>query len=510
MNADRNLLCGMLALQLNFINRQQLVAAFDHWLVDKSQTLGQVLVGQGALAGDEQALLDALVVKHLARHGNNPEKSLADLTPDDSAREDLKRLGDAELDATLAFVPAAGAVPDATVISSVGEPSSAGTRFRIIRLHARGGLGAVCVAHDKELDREVAVKEIQSRHAGSAESRSRFLAEAEITGRLEHPGIVPVYGLGTYADGRPFYAMKLIKGDSLKDAIDHFHRKDWSTNYGDAEREVELRKLLGRFIDVCDAVDYAHSRGVLHRDLKPGNIMLGKYGETLVVDWGLAKVVGAEESPRGTSESSSGTDVRGSSVATEIGRVLGTPPYMSPEQAEGRWDDLSPASDVYSLGATLYALLTGQAPFDAAQATDVLQQVRAGDFRPPSELKSVPIALEAICLKAMALSPSDRFRSPRELAEAIEQYRSDVALWKCPERYVPTEKQLGWTFKQKFDEFSEEKIRLETARATHTWSAPRTQRSRRNWFDMAMLAFMFASILLALALLIVIISWRFP
>src|SRR5262249_52918618 len=146
-------------------------------------------------------------------------------------------------------------------------------------------------AHDHELHREVALKEIQDRHADHPESRGRFLLEAEITGGLEHPGIVPVYGLGTYADGRPYYAMRFIKGDSLKDAIERFHKTDVAGR-DPGERTLALRQLLRRLIDVCNAIAYAHSRGILHRDLKPGNIMLGRYGETLVVDWGLAKPQG--------------------------------------------------------------------------------------------------------------------------------------------------------------------------------------------------------------------------
>src|SRR5205085_8839781 len=178
------------------------------------------------------------------------------------------------------------------------ESTLAGLRYRVLRPHARGGLGEVSVAEDLELHREVALKEIQTGHAHDPVSRGRFLLEAEVTGRLEHPGIVPIYGLGQYADGRPFYAMRFIRGDSFKDAIERFHSRSRlpdGTSEGPARQagptgdSLVLRKLLGRLIDVCEAIQYAHDRGVLHRDLKPGNIMLGKYGETLVVDWGLAK-----------------------------------------------------------------------------------------------------------------------------------------------------------------------------------------------------------------------------
>ncbi|MBC7855544.1 MAG: serine/threonine protein kinase, partial [Pirellulaceae bacterium] len=308
-----------------------------------------------------------------------------------------------------------------------------GQRFRVLRPHAKGGLGEVFVAQDLELHREVALKEIQARFADQPESRSRFVLEAEITGGLEHPGIVPVYGLGQYADGRPFYAMRFIRGDSLKEAIAFFHKAD-IPGRDPGERTLELRKLLGRFIDVCEAIEFAHSRGILHRDLKPGNVMLGKYGETLVVDWGLAKTVGRGERTADTGETTLRPTSGDSVDPTIIGKAVGTPAYMSPEQAAGRLDELGPASDVYSLGATLYCLLTGQPPFSGNDQGEILRRVQRGNFLPPREVKpQVSPPLQAICLRAMALQLSDRYLSPQMLARDIEHWLADEPVVCYPE-----------------------------------------------------------------------------
>ena len=394
--ADYNLLFGILALQMDFVSREQLVAAMNAWVLEKNTSLGEILLRQKAFDKEERQLLEALVAKHLAKHGGDAEKSLAAVSSIDTARDELQRLADADVQASLVHVPRNRDVPDraardlgATLTQSMGESTSSGVRFRVLRPHARGGLGEVLVAEDGEFGREVALKQIQAHYADDPDSRGRFLLEAEITGGLEHPGIVPVYGLGTYANGRPFYAMRFIRGDSLKDAIENFHSAA-TAKLGPGERTLRLRKLLGRFVDVCNAVEYAHSRGVLHRDLKPGNIMLGKYGETLVVDWGLAKPMGQMSSTLIDPTERALHPSSASSTAPErMGSAIGTPQFMSPEQAAGQLDQLGPGSDVYSLGATLYCLLTGKAPMSDETTHDVgkiLRRVQSGDFVPPRKL----------------------------------------------------------------------------------------------------------------------------
>ena len=330
--------------------------------------------------------------------------------------------------------------PTAAPGRAVGASTSSGLRFRVIRKHARGGLGEVFVAEDQELHREVALKQIQSQYADDVDSRSRFVLEAEVTGALEHPGIVPVYGLGTYPDGRPYYAMRFIRGDSLKDAIDAYHDIDMGPR-DPGERELELRKLLGRFVDVCDAIEYAHSRGIVHRDLKPGNIMLGNFGETLVVDWGLAKQINLADAETLPAEAKQAEPqarpmLLSGTAATRMGSAVGTPQYMSPEQAAGRLDLIGPHSDVYSLGSTLYCLLTGKAPLSdrALDLTEILRRVKEGEIPPARSVHAgVPKGLDAICRKAMALRPSDRYFSARRLADDIEHWLADEPISAQPD-----------------------------------------------------------------------------
>jgi hypothetical protein len=212
--ADRNVLFGILALQMDFISRDSLIAAMNAWGLEKHMPLGQILCKQGALSEARHALLQALVQEHLRRHDADPAKSLAALSSLGSARRELEAVTDAELQASLAHIAVAREADlGATTSFRVGQSTSTGARFRILRPHACGGLGEVFVAHDSELNREVALKGIQADHAHNSDSRSRFLLEAEVTGRLEHPNIVPVYGLATY--GRcPFGDSRMGCGSS--------------------------------------------------------------------------------------------------------------------------------------------------------------------------------------------------------------------------------------------------------------------------------------------------------
>jgi len=306
-------------------------------------------------------------------------------------------------------------------------------RFRVLRHHADGGVGRVSVALDLELHRQVALKELKDQFADDPQFRQRFLLEVEVTGRLEHPGVIPVYSLGRDERGRPFYAMRFIEGEDLEEAITSFHAADLRPARDRGQRALALRQLLRRFVDVCNVVAYAHSRGVLHRDLKPRNILLGPYGETLVVDWGMAKRVdGLATTPEATGDAG-GPGGEESWKETQQGMILGTIPYMSPEQAEG--GTLGTPSDVYGLGATLYHIVTGRPPIAKGDRYTMLTRARSGEFSPARQVNQrVPAALEAICQKAMSRAPGDRYASPRALADEIEHWLADepISAWKEP------------------------------------------------------------------------------
>lgn len=422
------LVLGTMALQLGLVSREQLCEVLQAWLQDPADSIGDMLVNAGYLAIEDKTMLQALVLRHISGAKDlgaeklHPVRDIAALTvgrvrtaaPVDVARSLLQTLREQ-------------VSPDdsPTRTSRLTELNPSNQRFRILRPYALGGLGLVSVAYDEELKREVAVKEMRLDNP-SEEAVQRFTLEARVTGQLDHPGIPPVYALGYFEDGRPFYVMRLIDGITLKAAIAAFHNR-YPPPDRSRQRSLELRQLLGAMVSVCHTLRFAHSRHVLHRDIKPSNIMIGEYGETLVLDWGLAK--SKEQSmPFSVLDAKAHQSRRRSDDPTQTGTgsVLGTPHYMSPEQARGEWESVNFRSDVYSLGATLYTLLTGKLPFSGRTREDVLEQVRRGAIERPSTVDArIPAELDAICMKAMALEREDRFASTGELATEIEHWLAD-------------------------------------------------------------------------------------
>ena len=314
-------------------------------------------------------------------------------------------------------------------VKPVGEEIG---RYKVKQEHASGGLGEVFVADDLQLNREVALKRIKSNVAESKSMRRRFVLEAELTGNLEHPGVVPVYGFGQANDGRPFYAMRFIRGESLADAIEDFHLHHRVDSTGDSA--LRFRNLLQRLVAVCNTIHYAHTRGVLHRDIKPDNIMLGEFGETLVVDWGLAKLLDSDAVSHSDVSGALVPQSGGSQSKTRIGAVIGTPGYMSPMQAGGNHDSLRPQDDVFSLGATLFRLLTNKKPYEGKLVDIESADSALHSSSPRDENSDIPFPLDAICKKAISLEDADRYVSAKELAADLELYLADepVSAWKEP------------------------------------------------------------------------------
>jgi eukaryotic-like serine/threonine-protein kinase len=300
--------------------------------------------------------------------------------------------------------------------------SSVDGRYTLASLHATGGIGQVWLAHDTELDREVALKELRPERAGQAAFQARFLHEARIAGRLQHPGIVPVYEMVAGADGEPpFYTMRFVRGRTLTEAVKTYHEQRGAGTAG----PLEQRALLGAFVSVCHTIAYAHARGVIHRDLKGQNVVLGDFGEVIVIDWGFAKVIGEPEAAAGDIPLAAAL-LEARPDETIAGQVLGTPAYMAPEQAAGQRDRIDQRTDVYGLGAILYEILTGRPPFSGAETQEVLRRARTEEPpRPGSVCARVPPALEAICWRAVAREPADRYPSATELARDIERWLAD-------------------------------------------------------------------------------------
>ena len=288
--------------------------------------------------------------------------------------------------------------------------AEASPRIRIIEEIARGSMGTIYRGRDDQLGRDVAVKLLREDYQDDPGLRRRFLAEAQIAGQLQHPGIVAVYEFGRLEGDRPYIAMKLVEGRTLADLLRE--RPDPSR---------DRVRFLSIFLLTCHALAYAHSRRVVHRDLKPANIMVGPFGEVQVMDWGLAKVLPGVE-VRTLGEIARPDGVRD-------GTVLGTPAYMSPEQADGASERVDERSDVFSLGVILYEILTGQTPFRSDRFDDCLKKLRGGELAAPRAVcPGVPRDLEILCLKCLERNPDRRYARASELADDLERFLEGRAI----------------------------------------------------------------------------------
>ena len=301
-------------------------------------------------------------------------------------------------------------------------PSDMSARFRKKQLHEQGGLGNVWMAHDHELNRDVALKEIKSKYASSSSHRRRFDRESRITGKLEHPGIVPVYGQGQTGNGSPFFAMQFVRGRNFRLCIREFHESKLEVE----EKNRAFNRLLQHFIDVCNTVEFAHSRNVIHRDIKPENIMIGEFGETFLIDWGLAYFPDNEMSGFLNVEDELENGRRDAPAREGVfdsldGQTIGSPAFMSPEQARGERSAMGIGSDVYSLGATLFALVNNSSNPNRDLASCTTRSVEPVRRR----LRREHYPLLSICDRAMAAEPTDRYSTVRDLRDDVENFLLD-------------------------------------------------------------------------------------
>ena len=299
-------------------------------------------------------------------------------------------------------------------------------RYDDLGILGKGGMGEVRQIRDKELNRKLAMKIIHPDLLKKDSAIARFIEEGQVGAQLQHPNIVPVHELGQLDDGRFYFTMKEIKGRAFGEAIDEVHEAVEHDRWQITHSGLSFRKLIDAFHQVCQAISYAHSKGVLHRDLKPENIMLGEYGEVLVVDWGIAKVLGRRDYVLELEEVERVHTDRSDTFMTRMGQIAGTPAYMPPEQALGKIDELDSRSDIYALGAILYEILTGRAPYVGIDGREILDRVLQG---PPESIRTVSKSIYADSFSFEYVEDVRRWENiqysgpplPDELVEACEK-----------------------------------------------------------------------------------------
>jgi formylglycine-generating enzyme required for sulfatase activity/serine/threonine protein kinase len=451
-NAEHNLIFAGLGLQLGIIAKDKVIRAFTEWLFDKARPLGEILVHQKAITPEQMKTLESAVDAHIQQEGGE-QKALASLKNVRALEDELNHLDDEDINNTI--LPAVTSQKGTLGIPQpfpTSPPTPTGDSQGIIDRFERGAfldagnLGELFFAKDKELNRIVVTKYIKPKLANEQRHQALFHLEGEVTGALEHPSIVPVYGLNKDSRDRLYYAMRYIPGRKLTRVIQEYHRISHSEK--ESKREAFM-SLLQNFHAACLAIEYAHIKGVLHCDIKPDNIMVGDFGEVFVVDWGLAVVQNKNTEtqspdPQMTTDEGqiptfrpSESAARGLHINQGGSRygVGGTPAYMAPEQFQAtKLNDISligPPSDIYGLGATLYHITTGKAPhLPIKQPKEILDdfygRIMAGKFPTPIEMNTTtPIYLNAIVMKAMALNPKKRYTSARDLAEDVKWFMAN-------------------------------------------------------------------------------------
>lgn len=335
------------------------------------------------------------------------------------------------------------------------NPHHLHTRYRVGGKLGEGGMGVVYLAEDRNLGRDVALKSILPERMDDARL-ARFVAEARITAQLEHPGIVPVHDLFIAPGGEIFYSMKLVQGHSLADVLDEL-------KLGDSEYAARnnLIHLLGIYRTAAQAVAYAHTRRVVHRDLKPGNIMIGDFGEVLVMDWGVARLLDDAREELVAVEQDDGIPL----LATADGAMVGSPAYMAPEQFIEDGAPVSPASDVYALGVILYQLLTLQLPYKAGNLGRLLYLVARGELAPPSEVapdREIPAEVEAICVKALSRDPAERYPDAGALSDDLTRWLEGVGPRLEADRLVAQGRELLLIYTRRATEAEDAELQVRT------------------------------------------------
>ncbi len=421
---DKNLLFGVIAMQSDLIDIQHFVDACTLWSSRKDSTLAVILIQNGWLQEEDRSHVDYLLARRVKKLGGDVRKSLAKMP--DVAKSALESINSPSIHESLQ-----GLSSDAALVPNTRAALNDQERVVLKGLHSTGGIGQVWIAEDQILQREIALKELKPTQAQSVRNRERFFREAQLTAQLEHPGVVPVYEYSANADeSRCYYTMRFVKGQTLTEVIQETHDRRKSTTRAGIS---ELIKLLNTFVSICQTIAYAHSRDIIHRDLKGDNVIVGDFGEVIVLDWGLAKRLD-ETTMETVADSILGEtlivseDENQTAEGTLQGEKLGTPAYMAPEQALGRIDQINKRTDIYGLSAILYQILTGEPPFSGTSIVDVLNQVIHEPPTPPSEsFSDIPHELEKICLQGLSKNRDDRQRSASQLAGQIQGWIADRA-----------------------------------------------------------------------------------